>query len=85
MTLSEEQERILVTPAGVNIIIEAVAGSGKTTVLLLRIVTLVQTKRYKAENFLLLTFNVRTRVMIKERLAQFAASFPELNLLKVRV
>ncbi len=67
-----------------NIFIEAVAGSGKTTTMLLRMVYLIKKHGFSAKNFLILTFNIRTCKMIQERLRSFKASFSELDLKHVK-
>jgi hypothetical protein len=73
LTPSEEQQEIINLIATNNVIVEAVAGSGKTTT------CLHIAKTYPKETVLILTYNARLKIETRERVASHAIENVEVH------
>ena len=68
LELSEEQKIIITAPTNKNIRIIASAGSGKTTTLIARILTLVKTYNIPFSQIILTTFTRDATEMMKSKI-----------------
>ncbi len=71
MTLADEAARAAIaTDLDVNLLVEAAAGTGKTTSLVTRIASLIRTGRCEASSLAAITFTVKAAAQLRERVQE---------------
>lgn len=65
-----EQQREAIESEGVNLLLSASAGSGKTTVMIDRILHIIQKEKVPLENFLVVTFTKASALDMKQKLVR---------------